>query len=220
MKNIKEKYKLLNQFSIKAKKSNSWYALTGKTLLTALRTKDIVDLDGPVEVMMTIESYNNFKSKNSHFLSDRTLNNNHLEIRPHYFLNTEHHGEYIRINIVVPTLINKLKKFNGWKSRKNYYLFKLFNDDKYEKTFMEKILYISMFPFKNKIKYKSHITVYNQLFIKKNEGFFEITKPTNPVNKNWIPQLTFKTLSIEVNYIPVKIPYEYKTILNIWFNYK
>ncbi len=214
MNNKNTQYKLLNEFSEIAKQHKCWYAITGRTLLQTVKQKELPE---QIEVMMTIESYKKLKLKESKRITDRFISANHPEVTPYFFSSKDKKGDHIRINIVVPTTIRAIKKFTSLSSKLNFYYSRIQLEDQINNTW-DKINHFLSLPFKKFIKRKTHKTYFNEIFVEKNHGFFELSRPTNRQIKHWIPQLTFRTIPTNINDINVEIPYEYNTILANWFD--
>ncbi len=205
-------------------KHNIWYAAASTTLQGAVAIKGMIPWNEKIEIMMTIESYKQLKEVSESYLIDGSMDSSFSSVNPKFLPKGKEFYEtniFIDILIVVPTTVKKVMKWSKFNNKNNFLMKKLHS--KYTPyNIKEKILKFFSSPFKNLYRQLTFQMAYNDLYDKKNEGFYLIHKPNCKAFQHWIPHLTFNTEKIEYEGMLINIPAEYKTALEVKYgkNYK
>ncbi|CAM9131635.1 LicD family protein [Mycoplasma todarodis] len=201
-----------------------WYAAASTTLQGAVAMKGMIPWNEKIEIMMTIESYRKLKDSAEEYLIDGSMDSSYPSINPKFIpkgLKFFETSIFIDILIIAPTTTKKVKKWSKF-SHKNNFLMKKLHSKYTPYNAKEKMLKFFSFPFKNLYKQLTFKTAYNNLYAKKNEGFYLIHKPSCKAFQHWIPHLTLNVEQAEYEGIQINIPAEYKTALEVKYgkNYK
>ncbi|TCG10725.1 LicD family protein [Mycoplasma todarodis] len=213
----KELIKHLKTFINICEKNDIWYAAASTTLRGAIAIKGMIPSNEKIELMMTIESYGKLKEIAEEYLIDGSMDNSYPSINPKFIPKYSKFNEtsvFIDILIIVPTTIQKVKKWSNF-SHKNNFLMKKLHSDYTPYNSKEKFLKGLSWPFKNLYKQLTFQAAYNKLYSQKNEGFYLIHRPSCKDFQHWIPHLTLNVEKAEYEGIEINIPAEYKTVLEV-----
>ena len=188
-----ELLKIFKEFINITNSENIWWALDNTSLLAVKKNGGFCEGLKKIEVMMTPESFEQLRNNHYRRIADSISNNNIKDLRAYFVddnrdvINPQPH---IIIRIIVPTTLNKVKKFASIFTKiKNYIIRKPIN-----------------------IK-----TVVNDLYDKKYEGFILLKKNNRNIAQNWIHVLSFERIKMNFEDLEAYIPVEWNTILNYWF---
>ncbi len=214
----------LKKFDQICKDNKIWYALSGSSLLSSTNENKMLEGLNKIEVMMTIEAYSKLKNIVPKNVIDGAMDANYPDIYPKFIYNNKNFDIteiFLKILIIVPTTLKKVKKWRSLTNRNNFLIKKL-HSRYVPKNFKEMIIKFFTWPISTFYKQTTFKSAYNKLFDKKNEGFYLIHEPKCRPYKHWIPHLTFYVDEIKFEDIRVNIPTEWKTILEVKYgqNYR
>ena len=191
--NRKKTIELFEEFLNVVKENDIWYALTGNTLLGAIRHGGFVPWEEKITVMMTEASYEKLKVKTKDRVADSS-NNSDIKTLAGYFVkdssNVVAPQPFIEIKVLVPTSVKKIKK-----------------------------LMSPLYPLKNSFKSrKTNIkNAINDLKEKRFEGYLALEKRGQDINKNWVQSISFETVTKSFISLKVSVPKEYARYLATWY---
>lgn len=189
--NRNKAYEILSEFAKICKKNHIWYSATNNTLLGIKRHGGFVPWFEKIQVMMTPQSYRKLLRLFPKKVIDSSIISKYKSLQAAFVNDSEKwdvHLPFVEIIIVVPTTIKKIKKFKS--------IFRMIKD---------KILF----------KKANLRNVIDQLFDVHNEGFFLITNKKESVIKNWIPNLSFQTITKKFGPVEIEVISEFETLLEI-----
>lgn len=188
----------IEEFVNFCKKNDIWYSVDEKTLLYLLSNNKELSNENYFMVMMTWHSYSRLKRLKPLNVID-TINNNRKQKTLYRFYVNEKSYEttsqnssklIIKIRIVVPTTIERVKKFNNF----FYYIIgKIFG-------------------------YQINLNnAVNFLYQKQNNGFLWLDQRFKKIETNWSPTIDFTTIEIPFAYFKVAIVQNSLELLKMWF---
>ncbi|RMA79070.1 lipopolysaccharide cholinephosphotransferase [Metamycoplasma subdolum] len=208
---MNEKLDALKEFVTLCDTHKIWYSLDNLSLLSTVSEKDIEDKIDFHEVMMTYESYEEFKTKCTDFVIDNTKHSSYKTTQIKFAKDANNFLEekaFVNINLLLPVKVKTLKKFLNFK---NYERSRMQNlQTRYRSTSAQlegKILSL----FWPKLTYKEII---NSLEDKEYEGYVTTRERINKKwKRNWITHVSFERKTIDFHGIKVKILSEFESYL-------
>ncbi|MGL5204993.1 MAG: hypothetical protein ACRC9F_00410 [Metamycoplasmataceae bacterium] len=211
-KDIKNEYKgVLNKFVSICNENNLWYSLANETLLSSKTNNDYFINSGVLEVFMTKESYTWLQRNYANNLLECSSSDYFFLPTPLFYIKDI--NIFIKIIIIVPTKIEKIKEFSTLKNKIkfNYSYFLTFQKGYDGKT---KILFTFFSLFSKLCKPIEQNEFYDSLFSEDYRGFFAINSLNESNVMNWFPNITFILEDVSILGIDTKIIKEYNSFLN------
>ncbi|MGL5733034.1 MAG: hypothetical protein ACRCXE_03120 [Metamycoplasmataceae bacterium] len=209
---IKDEYKkVFTKFVSICNEKKLWYSLANDTLLSYKTDNDYFINSDILEIFMTKESYTLLQQNYPDNVIDFSVSDYFFLATPFFYI--KNINRFIKIIIIVPTKIDKIKKFNTLKNRIrfNHSNFLTFHKGYSGQTkFMFTIFkIISKF-----CKPIEHNEFYDSLFSEDYRGFFAINSLNETSVKNWFPNITFIVEDISFLGVDAKIIKESNSFLN------
>ncbi|MBN0919545.1 hypothetical protein [[Mycoplasma] gypis] len=214
-----KKWTLLKEFIDICKENNLWYSADGYTLLSAATNFDFTQNLEYFEVMMKYDSYEKLKFLFPTRVVDNTTISLYKDLQIKFVFNETNIFEdtnFIKINLIMPTTLKKVKKINSFSNIFRYKLqyFKTFKNTTLfsikAKKFFAKMLSV----FFKTITYKE---VVNKTYEGHYEGFFVAKNLSKKLSNRWISNLSNHVVIFKWNDLEINALNEYSDYLKINF---
>ncbi|MGL5617502.1 MAG: hypothetical protein ACRCWU_00380 [Metamycoplasmataceae bacterium] len=209
---IKDEYKkIFTKFVSICNENKLWYSLANDTLLSYKTNNDYFINSGILEIFMTKESYTLLQKNYPNHVIDFSYSDRFFLATPFFYIRES--NWFIKIIIIVPTKIEKIKKFNTLKNKIkfNYSNFLTFQNGYSKGTKFIFALFRLISKFCKPIEMNEF---YDSLFSEDYQGFFTINSLNEHSVKNWFPNITFIVEDITFLEIEAKIMKESNFFLN------
>ena len=222
MKNItkvEEHYvQILESFDSKCRKHNIWYSLAGKLVLSLEKNNKLYLEENILEVFMSANSFNQFKSFFAQNVVDSTTQNNYFFSNPIYW--EQDVSVMIKINIIVPAKAEKAERFYSLRNLRrqiNGYWLSQGNQKAFKNKFLATYALLTSFIWPPLTWKEIYSNINDE---KKYNGYFIIEDMRGNINTHWIPALSFDLSEIEFAGRSFFVIKEYKTYLQKKFMLK
>ncbi|MGL5205595.1 MAG: hypothetical protein ACRC7B_01625 [Metamycoplasmataceae bacterium] len=209
---IKDEYKkVFTEFVLICNENKLWYSLANDTLLSSKTNNDYFINSDILEIFMTKESYTLLQQNYPNNVIDCSVNDYFFLSSPFFYIKDV--NRFIKIIIIVPTKIEKIKKFNTFKNRMkfNYSNYLTFRQGYNVAT---KLVFFLFMLLSKLCKPIEHNEFYDSLFSEDYRGFFAINSLNESSVKNWFPNITFIVEDISFLGVETKIMKESNSFLN------
>lgn len=209
--NINNNYKkVFTKFVSICNENKLWYSLANNSLLSTKTNNDYFINSGIIEIFATKDTYIFLQSNYSNNIIDFSNSDHFFLSTPFFYIRDN--DKFIKIIIIAPTKIEKVKKMNSIKNkiRYNYSLFLTFNNGY---NFGTKFLFLLLKILSKFWTPLEQNEFYDSLFTDDFRGFFAINSLNEPNIKNWFPNITFETEETIFLGIKTKIIKEYNSFL-------
>ncbi|WP_369991406.1 hypothetical protein AB8O52_00135 [Mycoplasmopsis arginini] len=213
---FKNKLAILKEFIDICNEHSLWYSLDNESLLALVNDLDFWEKTDHYEVIMTFESYEKLRELYPNKILDSVKHSDYYSLQNKFVENINNIYEdcpFIDINLIIPTSIEKIRKFYKHKNKSiSYHQF--FASINYtnipkikNKIFLSKIIK----NFKSSLNYKDFI---NQLHDDNYEGFI-VTSPL--INKvfltKWLTNTNYNLRIFEKDGLKINVINEYQSYL-------
>lgn len=207
----KKKYiNIFGKFVSICDKNKLWYSLANETLLSAKTNVDYFHNNGILEIFMTNKDFSFLKLNYEKNIIDFTNSDKFYLITPFFYI--ENNDKFIKIIIITPTTIKKVKNFSNVKNKIKYSYSNFLTFGSNGKIINS--ISCLIFKFFSYLFYPiDHKQSYDKLYAEDYEGFFAINSLNEAPIKNWFPNITFKRKNILFLSTKTHILFEYNIIL-------
>lgn len=208
---INSQYKnVFTKFVSICDENNLWYSLANNTLLSVKTKNNYFDNSGIIEVFVTKSTFTFLKQNYSDNLIDFSCSDRFFLSTPFFYI--RNNNRFIKIIIIVPTSIEKIKKFNCIKNKIKYN-YSNFLTFKKGYNFYTKFIFFWLRIFSRFCSPIEQNEFYDSLYSENYRGFFSINSLNEKNVKNWFPNITFRVEEVIFLGIKSKIIVEYNSFL-------